>query len=291
MTHALQRSPADWNAAVIAEFHANGGEVAAPYPDPPPMLLLHTIGRRSGREHIVPMRCLIDGDGLYVFASAHGSTRHPDWYYNLITHPDIEIERGTETIPIRATEIHGAERDRIFALQKARFETFTTYERALDRTIPVIRLDRRDIGQAAANSGIEETRAENARVIEEFRRNAGKVGGRYEGTDLMILHTTGAKSGQERLTPLAYLRRDDRLYVFAANPERSGNPAWYHNLRANPDVTIEVGAETFEASTRMLEGEDRTDVFSSFVEAIPQLPEWQSDAGRLFPIIELTPKR
>lgn len=291
MTDALQRSPADWNAAIITEFHANGGEVAAPYPDPPPMLLLHTIGRRSGREHIVPMRCLVDGGSLYVFASAHGSARHPDWYYNLVAHPEIEIERGRESFPVRAVELHGAERDRIFTLQKARFETFTTFERALDRTIPVIRLERRDPGEGPSMPGIEETRAENARVIEEFRRNAGKVGGRYEGTDLMILHTAGAKSGQERLTPLAYLQRDDRLYVFAANPERSANPAWYHNLRTNPDVTIEVGAETFEATTRMLEGEDRADVFSAFVEAIPQLPEWQSEASRLFPIIELTPKR
>lgn len=291
MTDAMHPSPADWNAAIIAEFHANGGEVAAPYPDPPPMLLLHTIGRRSGREYIVPMRCLVDGDSLYVFASAHGSARHPDWYHNLITHPDIDIERGTEILPVHAVELHGTERDHVFALQKARFETFATYERALDRTIPVIRLERRAPGEGAAMPGIEETRAENARVIEEFRRNAGQVSGRYEGTDLMILHTAGAKSGQERLTPLAYLRRDDRLYVFAANPERSGNPAWYQNLRTNPDVTVEVGAETFDASIRVLEGDERSDVFSAFAEAVLQLPEWQSGAARTFPIVELTPKR
>lgn len=130
----------DGNADVIAEFRANGGEVAAPYPDPPPMLLLHTIGARSGREHIVPMRCLPDGETLYVFASAHGSAKHPDWYHNLIANPEIVIEKGTETIPVRATEIHGDERDAIFARQKARFETFAAYERKLERTIPVIAL-------------------------------------------------------------------------------------------------------------------------------------------------------
>lgn len=130
----------DGNADIIAEFRANGGEVAAPYGDPPPMLLLHTIGARSGREHIVPMRCLPDGETLYVFASAHGSAKHPDWYHNLIANPEIVIEKGTETIPVRATEIHGAERDAIFARQKARFETFANYERTLERTIPVIAL-------------------------------------------------------------------------------------------------------------------------------------------------------
>lgn len=140
MTAQAQRSPAEWNAAVIAEFRANGGEVAAPYPDPPPMLLLHTVGRRSGRDHVVPMRCLVDGNALYVFASAHGSDRHPDWYHNLVANPEIDVERGTATIPMRATALHGAERDRIFAIQKARFETFASYERQLDRTIPVFRL-------------------------------------------------------------------------------------------------------------------------------------------------------
>jgi deazaflavin-dependent oxidoreductase (nitroreductase family) len=132
-----------WNAEVIAEFRANAGEVAAPYPDPPPMLLLHTIGARSGREHVVPMRCLPDGDAWYVFGSAHGSEHHPDWYFNLVAHPDIDIELGAETIPVRAVELHGAERDTVFARQAARFSTFADYERRLARTIPVFRLDRR----------------------------------------------------------------------------------------------------------------------------------------------------
>lgn len=133
----------DRNAEVIAEFCANGGEVAAPYPDPPPMLLLHTIGARSGREHVVPMRCLPDGDALYVFASAHGKARHPDWYHNLVAHPEIAVEKGSETITVRATEIHGDERDAIFERQAARFPIFAEYARALDRTIPVLRLDPR----------------------------------------------------------------------------------------------------------------------------------------------------
>jgi deazaflavin-dependent oxidoreductase (nitroreductase family) len=131
------------NAQVIAEFRANRGEVAAPYPDPPPMLLLHTIGARGGREHIVAMRCLLDGDDCYVFASAHGSHRHPDWYYNLVANPDIVIEKGTEAIPVRATELHGAERDAVFARQAARFPIFAEYARTLPRTIPVFRLERR----------------------------------------------------------------------------------------------------------------------------------------------------
>lgn len=135
----------DWNAEVIAEFRANQGQVAAPYPDPPPMVLLHTIGARSGKQHIVPMRAMPDGDVLYVFASAHGSARHPDWYHNLIANPDIVIERGSATFAVRATEVLGAERDAIFARQAARFPVFAEYERNMERSIPVLRLDPRTI--------------------------------------------------------------------------------------------------------------------------------------------------
>ena len=133
----------EWNGAVIAEFRANKGRVAAPYENPPPMVLLHTIGAKSGREHIVPMRAIPDGQSLYVFASAHGSEANPDWYHNLVAHPDIMIEKGTESISVRAIELHGEERDVVFARQAARFPVYSEYEHKLKRTIPVIRLDRR----------------------------------------------------------------------------------------------------------------------------------------------------
>jgi deazaflavin-dependent oxidoreductase (nitroreductase family) len=133
----------EWNATVIAEFRANGGEVQAPYENPPPMLLLHTIGARNGQEHVVPMRGTPDGDALYVFGTAHGSARNPDWYYNVVAHPDFTVEKGTETIPVHATELQGAEREAIFARQAARFPIYSEYERKLARTIPVIRLERR----------------------------------------------------------------------------------------------------------------------------------------------------
>lgn len=141
-TTGMRPQERDWNAEVIAEFHANGGEVAAPYDDPPPMLLLHTIGARSGREHIVPMRCLPSGDALYVFGSAHGSDRHPDWYHNVLAHPDFDVEMGTERFRVHATELHGAEREAIFARQAGRFPIFNEYQQRLTRTIPVIRLER-----------------------------------------------------------------------------------------------------------------------------------------------------
>jgi deazaflavin-dependent oxidoreductase (nitroreductase family) len=133
---------AETNAGVIAEFRANGGVVAAPYPDPPPMLLVHTTGRRSGKEHITPMRCLPEDDHWYIFGSAHGSDRHPDWYLNLVVKPDITIEVGRETVPVRATVMTGADRDEVFARQVARFPYFGELQARLSRVIPVVRLDR-----------------------------------------------------------------------------------------------------------------------------------------------------
>ena len=131
------------NAEVIAEFHANSGVVAAPYPDPPPMLLVHTTGRHSGRDHVTPMRCLPEDDHWYIFGSAHGSDRHPDWFLNLAANPDFTIEIGTETVPVRATVLDGPGRDEVFARQVARFPYFGELQARLSRVIPVVRLDRR----------------------------------------------------------------------------------------------------------------------------------------------------
>jgi deazaflavin-dependent oxidoreductase (nitroreductase family) len=133
----------DLNAAVIGEFRANKGVVKAPYDDPPPMLLLYTIGAKSGKEHIVHMRAIEDGESLTVLASAHGGERNPDWYHNIVANPDIVIEKGTETIPVHATEVVGEGRDAIFERHSARFPIFAEYEQKLKRKIPVVRLHRR----------------------------------------------------------------------------------------------------------------------------------------------------
>lgn len=133
----------NWNAEIIAEFRANSGNIQAPYDDPPPMLLLHTIGARSGREHIVPMRGLPDGDALYVFATAHSSPRNPDWYYNLLANPDIVIERGTDTIPVRATLLQDDERRAIIDRWIARVPPVRAVFEKTAREVPVFRLDPR----------------------------------------------------------------------------------------------------------------------------------------------------
>lgn len=97
----------------------------------------------------------------------------------------------------------------------------------------------------------------NNKVIEEFRANGGKVGGIYEGGKLLLLTTTGAKSGQRRVTPLAYVLDGDRMIVAASMMGAPKHPAWYHNLVAHPQVTVEVGTETFETNAIVAEGAER----------------------------------
>jgi deazaflavin-dependent oxidoreductase (nitroreductase family) len=129
----------------------------------------------------------------------------------------------------------------------------------------------------------------NARIIEEFRANEGRVGGMFEGSTLLLLHHVGAKSGEDRINPLAYNRDGDRYVVFASKAGAPTNPDWYHNLKAHPDVRIEVGTDTIEVRAEEATGEDRDRLFSAQAERSPQFAEYQSKTERVIPVIVLTP--
>jgi deazaflavin-dependent oxidoreductase (nitroreductase family) len=129
----------------------------------------------------------------------------------------------------------------------------------------------------------------NRRVIEEFRANGGRVGGAYLGTPLLLLTTTGARSGRPHTTPLVYLVDDDGLVVFGTKGGAPTNPDWYYNLRADPIATVEVGTETFEARARITAGDERARLFARQAERRPQLAEYQARTSREIPAVVLTP--
>jgi deazaflavin-dependent oxidoreductase (nitroreductase family) len=129
----------------------------------------------------------------------------------------------------------------------------------------------------------------NAQIIEEFRANDGRVGGMFERMPLLLLHHVGAKSGKDRINPLAYSREGDRYVVFASKAGAPTNPDWYYNLKAHPDVTIEVGTDTIEARAEEATGEDRDRLFRAQAERSPQFAEYQSKTDRVIPVIVLTP--
>lgn len=131
----------DWNSQVIAEFRTNGGKVKQFGRQP--LLLLHTKGAKSGQERINPLAYLADGDRLLIFASRAGSPNNPDWYYNLIAHPDVTVEVGTEKFGVTASVVEGEERDRLYAKQSSVNPAFAEYQQKTTRKIPVIALARK----------------------------------------------------------------------------------------------------------------------------------------------------
>ncbi len=129
----------------------------------------------------------------------------------------------------------------------------------------------------------------NARVIEEFRANEGKVGGQFEGAPLLLLHSTGRKSGKERVNPMMYQAVDDGWAVFASKAGADTDPDWFHNLVANPDASIEVGTETRSVRARVTEGQERTDIWSIQKERYPGFAEYEARTDREIPVLVLEP--
>jgi deazaflavin-dependent oxidoreductase (nitroreductase family) len=132
--------------------------------------------------------------------------------------------------------------------------------------------------------------AYNARVIGEFRANNGRVGGMWEGTPLLLLHHTGAKSGQSRVNPVAYLPDEARYLIWAANGGAPKNPDWYRNLEMQPNAKIEVGSDTIDVVAEEATGDERDRLFGRAAERFPSLAEIAQKTERVIPVIVLTPR-
>jgi deazaflavin-dependent oxidoreductase (nitroreductase family) len=127
----------------------------------------------------------------------------------------------------------------------------------------------------------------NRQLIEEFRANRGKPGGPFEGRSLLLLSTRGAKSGQLRTTPMMYVPDGDRLLVIASNIGAPAHPDWYRNLVVHPEVTVEVGSETYHATAHIVEGEERQRLWNRIVEDYPFFSEHQAKTSRQIPLVAL----
>ncbi|MCW2963555.1 MAG: nitroreductase family deazaflavin-dependent oxidoreductase [Actinomycetia bacterium] len=129
----------------------------------------------------------------------------------------------------------------------------------------------------------------NQPVVEEFRANGGQVGGPFEGLPLVLVHHTGAKSGIERVNPLAYQRiGDDSVAIFASKGGAPTNPDWFHNLVANPNASIEIGTERYDVTARVTTGEERERIWAAQKEAFPNFAEYETTSGgREIPVVVL----
>jgi deazaflavin-dependent oxidoreductase (nitroreductase family) len=128
----------------------------------------------------------------------------------------------------------------------------------------------------------------NRAIIEEFRANSGKVGGRFEGKTLLLLHTTGAKSQQERINPVAYTRDGDKIIVIASKGGAPTHPDWYYNILANPQISVEVGTEQFKTSAEVAKEPERTRLYRQMAEMLPNFNEYERNTTRIIPVIILT---
>jgi deazaflavin-dependent oxidoreductase (nitroreductase family) len=127
----------------------------------------------------------------------------------------------------------------------------------------------------------------NAQIVEQFRANQGRLGGPFQGTPVLLLHTTGAKTGIERVHPVVYLDLDGRRYVFASKAGADTSPDWYHNLVAHPDVSVEVGADRYNARATPVTGPDRDRIYSEQARRYSNFDDYQKKTSRVIPVVEL----
>ena len=128
----------------------------------------------------------------------------------------------------------------------------------------------------------------NTSIIEEFRANEGRVGGQFEGAPMILIHHIGARSGTERVNPLVYFPDGDRMVIIASKGGAPTNPDWYHNLRAHPRITVEVGTETFPVDAEEVTGDDRETLWARIIDKMPNFADYQSKVSRRIPLFALT---
>ncbi|HEY4333196.1 MAG TPA: nitroreductase family deazaflavin-dependent oxidoreductase [Ilumatobacteraceae bacterium] len=127
----------------------------------------------------------------------------------------------------------------------------------------------------------------NTSIIDEFHANAGVVGGPFDGAPMILITTTGAKSGQRRTTPLVYLPFEGKVYIFGSKAGAPTNPDWYHNLTANPAVTVEIGTEKYEATAVEVTGAERDRLYAEQVSRMPGFKTYEESTTRVIPVVEL----
>jgi deazaflavin-dependent oxidoreductase (nitroreductase family) len=130
-------------------------------------------------------------------------------------------------------------------------------------------------------------KAWNQQIIEEFRGNGGQVGGRFEGTPLVLLTTTGRQTGSRHTTPVMYRREGERIFVFASSAGRDAHPNWYRNLVEDPQVHVELGTDAHAARAVVLDGADRDEVWARHAAQHPRFAEYQRQTERVIPVVEL----
>jgi len=276
----------EFNRNFVAEFRENGGRVGGPFAGRT-MLLLHTVGAKSGQPRLSPLAYL-DVDGKMVIVGSYaGAPKHPGWVHNLRADPRARVEVGAETVDVVARELPEDERAALYPRIVEWAPALSDYHSRTTRTFPLFELVRAEVDAEDLLNDRSALDAMNNRVVEEFRANGGQVGGDFAGMPLVLLTTIGAKSGQPRVSPLAYFDIDGRILIAGSMGGAPTSPAWVHNLRAQPGAHVEIGTEAYDAEVRELPRDERDALYPRVVEQAPQFGEYQAKTTRVIPLFEI----
>lgn len=267
-----------FNEGVIAEFRGNHGNVAAV--NGIPLMLLTTIGAKSNAPRTSPLTFLRDGARFVIYVTEHAAPRLPDWYFNLLAHSTVTVELADETFEATARVLRDAERQRWFDAMLGQFPDLATRQAAAKHELPVVMLER------TLHAGTDYA-AFNRALIAEFRANGGKVGGMFRDLSLLLLTTTGARSGAPRTVPVAYGLDGDIPIILASKGGSPTHPDWYINLRKHPEVTVDLGSGPYPARAHTATGEERERLSRMMRGVIPNAAETQSRTSRQIPVVLL----
>ena len=282
----IDTTEAAWNAKLTADLRANAGKVTSGPLAGSELLLLTSIGAKSGEPRVSPLGFSQDGDRFTVVASNSGRDWNPAWVTNIKANPEVTVEVGGEAFSARARLETGPERRRLLDAHIARIPIFGRYETMTDRPLPVVTLTPiKAASETPAADSWEDS------LIADLRANGGRPsGGPLAGHPLMVMISTGARSGVPRRAILTYSRDAGDYIIAGTKGGAPTDPAWVSNLRANPEVTLEVDNETFAALATEASGPERDRLWAQHVTELPWFGEYEAKVVRVIPMFRLTRK-
>lgn len=274
-------SPWDWVAEQVATYEATDGQEAGDFGGKP-VVILTTVGRQTGQLRKSPLMRYADGDTYAVVAGNVGAPTHPEWYLNLLAHPEVTLQDGDHVKRLVGRVAEGEEREAWWARATAEVPDLVNYQALTDRTFPVVVLEPPVDYEPSPWDFVAEQ-------VERYEATGGREGGEMEGVPVVILTTVGRKTGKLRKSPIMRVREGDRYVVIASMGGAPTHPAWYFNFLANPEVTLQDGDVVRRYRGRVAEGEERAEWWATAAAVWPDYAVYPTRTDREIPLIILDP--